>query len=343
MNPEDMKKLNVVDYLFVTVEGSDGGHAACMVFANTEVEVEHVKMSKRLARYLKRSTHIGIRPVAYQFVERGIPKIDDINKKVVYASKDIIEKYSNQVELINIENGYRIQLDLELKDDATRTFTNKIFINRYHMLLLGLTKSVEDRLVVAKMMKNEQSAMQKFRHSAHDFYNNAIEKLGDFFIGYRELELRIGYIYPFDENHKVARIHPNIRKFLGVQENERLVITYIRRAERLPVLDLDTKHVNEVFKVDDEFIDSHLYIGIPATTRNRLGIPNIGSVVKVRRSMKFLLMKHINKLILPLIALWFTIISLVRDSGLWLIICLILILSPIIIFASLSEERSKVK
>lgn len=290
------------------------------------------------------SKFIMITSPLYQFVQRGIPKVADINKKVIYASKDLVKKYSNQIELINIENGYRIACSIRPKYDPTNRFKNKIFINRYHVLLLGLKKDIEQSLIITSLKENRLAPFQKVKTTIRQYKRSAMESIGNFFIGYRELELRVGHIYPFDENHKVARIHPNIRKFLAIQENERLILTYQDGIEKLPVLDLDTNHVNEAFKIDDEFVDSHLYIGIPATTRNQLNIPNIGTVIKVRRSMRFLLMKHINKLILPLIALWFAIINLIRGNShiIWIIL-LIIILTPIIVFASLSEERSKVK
>lgn len=345
VHPNDLIKLKTENHLYVTVGDEYGNEVRCMILSNSAIQIGQAKLSKRCLQCLDSKTKsIFIHPAEFQFINRGIPKVDDIKKKIVYASPDLIAKYSNQVELININTGFRMKLQLRArKDNMTQ---NKVFINRYHMLLLNLEKDSNTKLVITQSPINSVSMTRKIVKKILSFCTNTVKTIGNWFIGYREIELRIGYIYPFDESHKVSRIHPNIRRFLGVEESEKIVIAYNGKRVKLPILDLDTKHIGEVFKVEDEFTDSHLYIGIPATTRNELDIPNIGTVVKVRRSMKFLLMKHINKLILPIIALWFTIFNFVKaDSmeNIVKIILLIVTISPIVIFASLSVERSKVK
>ncbi|MCG7344065.1 hypothetical protein MHZ92_07975 [Sporosarcina sp. ACRSL] len=344
VHPDDLQQVKTENYLFVTVADEFGNDVRCMILSNPTIQRGQAKVSKRcLQRLDPKTKSVFIYATEFQFINRGIPKVDDIKKKFVYASADVIEKYSNNVEIINVKTGFRMKLQLRARKDDTM---NKVFINRYHMLLLDIEKDSHSRLVITQSPIDSSSMTRKIIRKVKSFCADTVKVIGNWFIGYRELELRIGYIYPFDESHNVSRIHPNIRKFLGVDENERVVIAYNGKRVKLPILDLDTKHIEEVFKVEDEFTDSHLYIGIPATTRSELDIPNIGTVVKVRRSMKFLLMKHINKLILPIIALWFTIFNFVKADSLEnivKIIILIVTISPIVIFASLSVERSKVK
>ena len=309
---------------------------------------ERRKFLKGVLKSSVQTTYVIIHHQPYQFVKRGIPKVENINKPFVLASEELIDQFSHNVELINITNGYRMRVKLQ---PSSQTLDHdKVFLNRYHLLLLEINGDKQKNLIITRAEdENKKSIVKKLLKGSKKLYFKLTRILGDLFIGYRELDLRVGYIYPFDETRTVTRIHPNIRKFLGVQENDRLIISYNQKNKKLPVLDLDPENVNEVIKIEEEkkkFVDSHLYIGIPATTRNQLGIPNIGSVIKVRRSMKFILLKHINKLILPLIALWFSIISIITaDSyqNIIKIILLIFIISPIVIFASLSEERAKVK
>ena len=345
MHPDDVESIQAQNYLFVTVGDEFGNEVRCMLCIDPTIQRGQAKISKRSLQCLDpRTETVSIHPPEYQFINRGIPKVDDIKKKFVYASGDIIAKYSNHVELINVQTGFRMNLQLRARENDITL--NKVFINRYHMLLLNAEKDSSTKLIITQAANERLSLGRRILRKVKSICSGTIKFIGNWFIGYRELELRIGYIYPFDESHKVSRIHPNIRKFLGVEESERIVVSYNGKGVNLPILDLDTKHIKEVFKVEDEFTDSHLYIGIPATTRSELEIPSIGTVVKVRRSMKFLLMKHINKLILPIIALWFTIFNFVKADSLENIVkimILIITISPIVIFASLSVERSKVK
>ncbi|MFD2442596.1 hypothetical protein ACFSO7_01100 [Bacillus sp. CGMCC 1.16607] len=347
LNPVDLEKNNLKEYLYVNIISDTNDELIrCLVLSNDKVEVRSAKLSKRCLNLIgKNKEFIYVQQIPFEFVNRSIPKIENINRKEVFASRELIEKYTSRVELVNFTNGYRMIVKLKSSDSSQHS--NKVFINRYHLLLLGLDKDVNGKLVIISgQAKNNFNLFKRLILWIKLFLIRTIRKVGYFFIGYRELDLRVGYIYPFDENHKVARMHPNIRKFLGLEENDRLVVSYDNKRCSLPVLDLDTDHVKEVFKIENEFIDSHLYIGIPATTRNQLAVPNIGSVIKVRRSMKFLLKKHINNLILPLLGLIFAIVSTIKAENLSQIvtnIVLVLIISPVVIFASLSEERAKVK
>ncbi|KYD23085.1 hypothetical protein [Caldibacillus debilis] len=341
LNPTDCERLGLQNFLFATAEGESGRKARCMIFANPDIESGKAKASKRLLERIGfDSPTVIIRKEPYQFVRRGIPKIEHINENAVFATKDLIEKYGDQVELIHISNGYRMKLGL--KEHENKQLKNKVFINRYQMLLLGLDGGQADRLAIMKSGGDaDPSFLRRLFAEIRGGYHALLRSVGQIFVGYRELDLRVGYIYPFDENHRLCRIHPNIAKFLGLEENDRVIVSYNQKEVELPVLYLDTGNAGEVIKIENEFIDSHLYIGIPATVRFDLSIPNIGTVVRVRRSTKFLLKKHINKLSLPMIALYFTIFSLVENNVHRLL--LVLVISPLIIFASLSEERAKVK
>jgi hypothetical protein len=62
------------------------------------------------------------------------------------------------------------------------------------------------------------------------------------------------------------------------------------------------------------------------------------------RSMNSLFLKHLNKLVLPVIALLFTVVQLYKDLN-WsiaLTVAISLVLLPIIIYTTLSKERAKI-
>lgn len=134
-----------------------------------------------------------------------------------------------------------------------------------------------------------------------------------------------------------------------MEETDKIVITYNNKEITVPILDIDTEHIAQLIKLNEEddqlkFIDSHLFIGITALSRNELEIPSIGTSVTVKRSMNSLFLKHLNKLVLPVIALLFTVVQLYKDLN-WsiaLTVAISLILLPIIIYTTLSEERAKI-
>ena len=341
LNPMLIAELGLAGYLSIRVESPAGKSARCMVRPDPGLPAGSARLSKRAKDELGDCESAALHPVRFQHIQTGIPKVENITKKVVFASHDLVDTYSDTIELINLDSGFRIPLTIRKTDNPT--FENKIFINRYHKLLLGIDGNSYKNLVITAIPKQRRT----LRTRVKGLISKTVLAFGKKFIGYREIELRTAYIYPFDESHKVARLHPNVRKVLGIEESDVLVIEYNGNKVKLPVLDIDTNHVEEICKVEQEFIDGHLSIGIPAAMRKKLGVPHIGTVLHVRRSMAAMLFKHINRLILPVLALWFTVLQFFQPisekENILKYIAALLILTPVIIFASVSEERSKVK
>ncbi len=341
LSPLQISELNLADYLFIQAEGPAGKSARCMIRPNPALPAGTAKLSKRAKSELGPCSTILLHQVQYQNVQTGIPKVENITKKVVLASHDLVDKYSDTVELINADSGFRLPLKIRKADNPA--FENKIFINRYHKLLLGIDGNSRRNLIITGVPKQKSTVLKRMKQITKII----ALALGKKFIGYREVELRAAYIYPFDESHKVARLHPNVRKVLGIEESDALIIEYNGNKVKLPVLDIDTNHVEEICKVEQEFIDGHLSIGIPAAMRKKLGVPHIGTVINARRSMASMLFKHINRIILPVLALWFTVLQFFQPisekENIIKYIAALLILTPVIIFAAVSEERSKVK
>lgn len=355
-HPADLEELGLIPYLYADVEGPNGAVARCLLAAAEDVPRGAVVLSKRCREALglpakaaepaaQAPIVVRLRPPAYAFVQRGIPTVDEIQQPFVKCSPDLVERFTRRVELINPSNGFR--LDVELRE-SEQTRENTVYIDRYTMLLLGYDGAGADRrLAIAPRPECIDGAATEGRwpQAKRWLRRRVLEPLGDLYIGRRNVVLRVGHLYPFDEHHNVARIHPNTRKFLGVEETDKIIVTYRDRSVVLPILDVDTEHLDPVFHIKDKFIDGHLFIGIPAFSRKQLDIPNIGASVQVRRSMKFLLLKHVNKLLLPILALWFTILQLFKDYdfGIAEVLSITVVLLPFVVYASLSEERAKIK
>ncbi|WP_339170786.1 hypothetical protein NSQ55_01275 [Paenibacillus sp. FSL H7-0943] len=347
MNSEELKELGLVQHIFVDLTAENGVKASCLILSADEVPRGTIQLSKRAKDKLGDclTTGLTITKPEYDTVLRGIPKVDEIAKPYVKACPALVRKYTNQVELINPKNGFRV--NLTLREDSTAK-PNTLYFNRYIMLLLETHSEGHDPLIITRARTRSQP-----KPGIHKLINQLIQRplsaLGNFFIGKRELTLRVGHPYPFDEHQNLCRIHPNVRKLLGMEETDQIVISYNSKQITIPILDIDTEHIAQSVKLhaDNEqlkFIDSHLFIGITALSRNELEIPSIGTSVTVKRSMYSLFLKHLNKLVLPVIALLFTIVQLYKDLN-WsiaLTVIISLVLLPIIIYTTLSEERAKI-
>lgn len=347
MNSEELKELGLVQHIFVDLTAENGVKVSCLILSADEVPRGTIQLSKRAKDKLGDclTTGLTITKPEYDTVLRGIPKVDEIAKPYVKACPALVRKYTNQVELINPTNGFRV--NLTLREDSTAK-PNTLYFNRYIMLLLETHSEGHDPLIITRARTRSQP-----KPGIHKLINQLIRRplsaLGNFFIGKRELTLRVGHSYPFDEHQNLCRIHPNVRKLLGMEETDQIVISYNSKQITIPILDIDTEHIAQSVKLhaDNEqlkFIDSHLFIGITALSRNELEIPSIGTSVTVKRSMYSLFLKHLNKLVLPVIALLFTIVQLYKDLN-WsiaLTVIISLVLLPIIIYTTLSEERAKI-
>lgn len=347
INVEELGELNLVNHIFVDLTADNGAQVNCLLLSKDDVPRGQIRLSKRALLQLGSCSTTGLTMTIpeYETIIRGIPKVDEIAKPYVKACGELVRKYTNNVEIINPTNGFRVHLTLKEDESAN---LNTLYFNRYIMLLLETNSSNNDQIIITALRKPPERA-PKLHKFLERMIKRPIASLGSFFIGTRELTLRVGHTYPFDEHQNLCRIHPNVRKLLGMEETDKIVVSYNSKQITVPILDIDTENISQLIKLNHEdeslkFIDSHLFIGITALSRNELGIPNIGTSVFVKRSMYSLFLKHLNKLILPVIALLFTIIQLYKDLN-WSItqtVIISVILLPIIIYTTLSEERAKI-
>lgn len=347
MNPDELVELGLVHHVFIDLKAENGAQVNGLLLSKSDIPRGSIQLSKRAKDKLGDCSLTGltITKPEYSTILRGIPKVDEIAKPYVKACPTLVQKYSNHVELINPKNGFRVNLTLK-EDDTAKP--NALYFNRYIMLLLETHAAENDQLIITRARTSPQStpAIHKLGKL---LIKRPLTALGNFFIGKRELTLRVGHPYPFDEHQNLCRIHPNVRKLLGMEETDKIVITYNNKQITIPILDIDTEHIAQLIKLNEEdeqlkFIDSHLFIGITALARNELNIPSIGTSVTVKRSMYSLFLKHLNKLVLPVIALLFTVVQLYKDLN-WsiaLTVVISLVLLPIIIYTTLSEERAKI-
>lgn len=308
-------------------------------------------ITNRLRNRLKTSGEVSTLTVeAYDFtpVIRAVAKLDEVNSDgCVRMSQNLYDQMGDQIEVINVETGYR---RFYQGKGHVKGKNDRISLTRMDTLMLrsnnekDLTKS---NLVIQKV-KYEPSLSRTYLK----LWGKTSNFLKKFFVGYRVVDLRVGYVYAYDENYDVARIHPEAAKLIGVHEGDKLFVYYNNQVANVTVLYMNEETADDIFKPDqlenerlgnEKNFHRYVAIGLNAKTKHELQIPNPGTIVQVQRNTQFLFLKHLNVLILPILALIFTYIQLSAKIDTTLKIVAAIAILFVIIFTSLSEERSRVK
>lgn len=153
-------------------------------------------------------------------------------------------------------------------------------------------------------------------------------KVLNFIIGKSEYLLKTEWTSETDDKNNVARLSPNMMSLLGVVENDKVLIKFGTKIEKLRVLAKDTL--------------SDYQIGIPAPARKKLGMNSVNDIVSVHRDMKHTFWRNSQAQIIAILGTVLAVFQVVNDHILiGIIICLICI--PLIMVLVLNEERIKVK
>lgn len=180
MNSEELKELGLVQHIFVDLTAENGVKVSCLILSADEVPRGTIQLSKRAKDKLGDclTTGLTITKPEYDTVLRGIPKVDEIAKPYVKACPALVRKYTNQVELINPKNGFRV--NLTLREDSTAK-PNTLYFNRYIMLLLETHSEGHDPLIITRARTRSQP-----KPGIHKLINQLIQRplsaLGNFLL-----------------------------------------------------------------------------------------------------------------------------------------------------------------
>lgn len=178
-------------------------------------------------------------------------------------------------------------------------------------------------------------ACEKPRGSIFRLMKKAWEKALYVIIGYKRIKLSAIRPLPVDESSRVVRLTSNIMKILGIDENDKVIVSYGNREINMRALSFGqfdaVKNVNLIGSEQDlEYM-----VGLPAVVRRELSIFDIHSVVSIRRDMNFVFWKKSHMQIIPLLGVLITITQMVDNSGTRAI--LLILFSCITIYIMLSE------
>lgn len=241
--------------------------------------------------------------------------VDEYNSLLKKATEGICNLFISCYEKMLGEDFY------VLRDSAK---DNPNFLNAVAEIqkVLGIYDYIE-LLQIPKRMDSKPSFLTKIK----TLFDKLYLKVLNFIIGKSEYLLKTEWTSETDDKNNVARLSPNIMSLLGVVENDKVLIKFGTKMEKLRVLAKDSL--------------SDYQIGIPAPARKKLGMNSVNDIVSVHRDMKHTFWRNSQAQIIAILGTVLAVFQVATDMSIGIIICLICI--PLIMVLVLNEERIKVK
>ena len=182
----------------------------------------------------------------------------------------------------------------------------------------------------------EQLILRPVLHSFHvKSRRSPLKWLCDFFVGKSVLSLSCRRPHMCDETADIVRMTEDNMRYMGLECMDKVILQYRQNRVSCHVMPLE----------EDKFLSNNvasmpeLTIGIPAHIRNRMGIPDLQSAVKVERDTGFILRKSINEQLVPAL-LTLVSLSFFDSLTIWQKVLLSLAAIPVILYFNLSSKRN---
>ena len=304
----------------------------------------------------------------------GAQDIDAVDKDLFTVSTDIYKKLlrngtPTSVDVRHLMTGatYSIAFD-GIEEDAALS-SGMVRMNFYQRQILNIPKKIADDAenmhmidkykrancfgIVNKDGELEKSApdpasqhewqMVQFfpRYADEEISISWFERLCNFTIGDATANLKASRPYKIDDARDIVRISSDNMALLGLENTDNVILSYRGKRYRAMVMGIDDveKMRQTNIRVNDG--DLELMVGIPAPIRNKLGITDIDTTLKVDRDCRYLMKKNSNLQLVPLAALFLTVLQL-GELEWWIRLLICVVASPIVMFITLSEERNKI-
>ena len=165
---------------------------------------------------------------------------------------------------------------------------------------------------------------------------NIINAICDFYVGKSTISLMAKRPFENDEGLDIVRMTRSNMNLLGIDEMDKVVLQYKNKKISCRVLDFENE--NSFLKTNKPS-PMELSVGIPVHIRNRLGIDDLSSAVKIDRDTVFIFKKSLNEQVVPIILTVFSAI-LFSDFSALASTLLSIIAIPIVIYFNLSSKRN---
>lgn len=170
---------------------------------------------------------------------------------------------------------------------------------------------------------------------AYEKKRSITKRLCDFFVGKSTLSLNCRRPHECDENTNIVRMTEDNMLLLGIEAMDKVILQYKEKTFSCHVLPFDS----EKYGCTNVPGIMEFSVGIPAYVRNKLGIVDIQSSVKVDRDTTFIFKKSFNEQLVPIIL---TILSLnfFENIRWYTALLLIAAILPVITYITLSSKRN---
>ena len=167
----------------------------------------------------------------------------------------------------------------------------------------------------------------------------------DFYLRANEMTLRCVRPYDLEEGKQAVRLSEDTMALLGIEEGDAVRLIYGDREQRARALAMNSENEMHQTNLLEEGASFDNLVGIPAALRTNLGMNTINTSIAVKRDTRYLFKKHLNIQMVSLLAWLFTILQTVEVFGIDPIVATVVfvVLSPVILYVILSEERSRVR
>ena len=163
------------------------------------------------------------------------------------------------------------------------------------------------------------------------------ERLTRFYVGKSILSLKAIRPYETDENKNIVRISPSNMRLLGIEEMDRVILSYRNRRIRCKVLAIGD---DECMRATNRSFHRERAVGVPVALRTALGVPDLVSAVKIERDTNYLFRKSIHQQIMPVLVTLLSSGIFLEMSQVWAAAASLAAV-PVVSYFSLSETRNK--
>ncbi len=238
-------------------------------------------------------------------------------KKQKKAFETCYEKIDGEV-FYKLKNQYAIDRETEVEPEEEIKKTRDLVINAQMKLLHNA-----EILRIPKEIKPKEKLYKRFVNLLNNVFITILKKV----IGKSEYLLKTEWTNETDDKNNIARLSSNMMSLLGVSENDKILIKFGKKQEVLRVL------------ADDKLSDYQ--IGIPAPARKSLGMNSINDIVIVHRDMIHIFWRHSEQQTIAILGTVLAVFQVVSEIWIGMLLCIIL--TPLIMYFVLNEERVQVK
>jgi len=289
----------------------------------------------------------------------GIILLNKLNGYKLKLSNNDIVIDENTNDRVKLSVKHRRLLDIELP-----TYINQTYLDKYNEALV-LNYESEDKNV---KYNDYYEASKWFKKSTEDnnievisvfpIYKDAkkikklsllVDKLKQikqkilaFFIGQKELTLRVIRPYPIDETENCIRMSETALKLLGIEEMYTVILRNGKHSCRARVLTIDDDVIitNENrLKLEQEL---SILVGIPSYMRRELSLSFINSNVKVERDLGYIFRKNLDNQMTTIIGVVLSISVVDKIPNIIYRVLAITFLALFFLYLSFSDYRGRI-